>query len=459
MPRAGPVRPQRAERGGDDGAGLVASTAGEQVALALSYAGSDWRRWRIRQRRDRRGVARPRRVEQVLVGRLDEGRAGFFYGRYPEPPADAAYDAPNLDMELRYHRLGTDSADDPLMFSVPTEPEWGFEPEVSDDGRLLVVTIWRGTDPESRIYVADLADGVEAARGPPVLDGADARYEHVATVDGTLYLLTDREAPLGRVIAVDIDDPSQLREVIAGDRTRRSSTSSSSAIGSRWRTSTTPTAGSRCSSSTGVTSSTSRCPGSAPIVDDGRPPTGRGAVPDIRDVRLAVDGPGRADGRRSVREIGRPALAWDPDDYVSEQVFVTSEDGTPRPVVPDSPPRRRPERRRPTSCSTATAGSTSRSAPGSSRSGWPGWSAADCSRSRRSVGEGSTARHGTTPAAASEAERVRRFRRVPPVAGGIGLDPERSGSRSAADRTAGCSSARRSPSIRSCSAPRSPRSG
>ena len=30
----------------------------------------------------------------------------------------------------------------------------------------------------------------------------------------TLYLLTDREAPLGRVIAVDIDDPANHREVI-----------------------------------------------------------------------------------------------------------------------------------------------------------------------------------------------------------------------------------------------------
>jgi prolyl oligopeptidase len=66
------------------------------------------------------------------------------------------------------------------VFSTPDEPEWGFEPEVSADGRLLVVTIWRGTDPEGRIYVADLANGVEAAVVRPVLDKADARYDHIA---------------------------------------------------------------------------------------------------------------------------------------------------------------------------------------------------------------------------------------------------------------------------------------
>ena len=140
--------------------------------------------------------------------------AGFFYGRYPEPPADAAYDAPNRDMELRYHRLGTDAADDALVFATPDQPEWGFEPEVTDDGRLLVISVWRGTDPENRVYVADLADGVEAASVRPLLDEADARYEPIAGVDGTLYLLTDRDAPLGRVMAIDVADPGELREVI-----------------------------------------------------------------------------------------------------------------------------------------------------------------------------------------------------------------------------------------------------
>ena len=42
----------------------------------------------------------------------------------------------------------------------------------------------------------------------PLLDAADAHYEPVATIDGTLYLLTIGDAPLGRVIAVDVVDPA-----------------------------------------------------------------------------------------------------------------------------------------------------------------------------------------------------------------------------------------------------------
>jgi prolyl oligopeptidase len=33
-----------------------------------------------------------------------------------------------------------------------------------------------------------------------------------------------------------------------------------------------------------------------------------------------------------VREVGRPVLAWDPDDFVTQQVFVASMDGTPIPL-------------------------------------------------------------------------------------------------------------------------------
>ena len=304
---------------------------GRHVALALSHAGSDWRRWRVRDTAT--GAELPDRVDWSKFSSAAWTRdgAGFVYGCYPEPPADAAYDAPNLDMELRYHRLGTDSANDPLVFSVPSEPEWGFEPEVSDDGGHLVVTIWRGTDPETRIYVADLADGVEAAIVRPVLDAADARYDHIATIDRTIYLLTDRDAPLGRVIAVDIDDPANPREIIAETDEALEHVR---LVGDRLAVAYLHHAHSRLA----LFELDGR-----PVVDVGLP--GIGSIVEMsgrrRDDELYLTfatfvSPATILAVRmhdgSVREVGRPALAWNPDDFVSEQVFVTSGDGTRVPL-------------------------------------------------------------------------------------------------------------------------------
>jgi len=304
---------------------------GGQVAIALSQAGSDWRTWRVRSAGT--GDDLPDRVEwskfSSAAWMLDGD--GFFYCRYPEPPADAAYDAPNLGMELRYHRLGTGPADDRLILAVPTEPDWVFEPDVSNDGRTLVVTIWPGAGPESRIHVADLADGVEGARVRPLLDAADARYDHVATIDRTIYLVTDRDAPLGRVIAVSVDDATQVREVVSESDEAMEHVR---LVGDRLAVAYLHDALGRLAlfELDGRHVADVRLPGIGSIVEM----SGRSdddelfltfatfvSPPIVLAVRMA-------DG--AVREVGRPALAWDPGDFVSEQVFVTSDDGTRVPL-------------------------------------------------------------------------------------------------------------------------------
>ena len=85
-------------------ASIATSESGELIAYATSDAGSDWRRWGVR--RVESGEDLPDRIEwsKFSSAAWTHDDAGFFYGRYPQPPAGAAYDAPNLNMELRYHR-------------------------------------------------------------------------------------------------------------------------------------------------------------------------------------------------------------------------------------------------------------------------------------------------------------------------------------------------------------------
>ena len=307
------------------------SDSGELVACATSEAGSDWHTWTVR--RVATGELLPDRIawSKFTSAAWTADDAGFFYGRFPEPPADAAYDAPNRDMELRYHRLGTDQTADLLVFSAPDEPEWGFEPQVTDDGRLLVVTVSRGTDQETRIFAADLAGGVGAARMRPILDAADAAYEPIGAVDGTLYLQTDREAPFGRVIAIDVDVPGSEREVIpegpdglervvlVGDRLAAVYLHDAHARVALFELDGRPVAD-------------IDLPGIGSVIET----AGRRTDPELFLTFATFAAPSTvlavrmADG--VVREVRRPALAWDPDDYITQQVFVASGDGTPIPL-------------------------------------------------------------------------------------------------------------------------------
>lgn len=307
------------------------SDSGELVACATSEAGSDWHTWTVR--RVATGELLPDRIawSKFTSTAWTADDAGFFYGRFPEPPADAAYDAPNRDMELRYHRLGTDQTADLLVFSAPDEPEWGFEPQVTDDGRLLVVTVSRGTDQETRIFAADLAGGVGAARMRPILDAADAAYEPIGAADGTLYVQTDREAPFGRVIAIDVDVPGSEREVIpegpdglervvlVGDRLAAVYLHDAHARVALFELDGRPVAD-------------IDLPGIGSVIET----AGRRTDPELFLTFATFAAPSTvlavrmADG--VVREVRRPALAWDPDDYITQQVFVASGDGTPIPL-------------------------------------------------------------------------------------------------------------------------------
>jgi prolyl oligopeptidase len=314
-------------------AAAEASESGRLLAYATSDAGSDWRTWAVRDVGS--GADLPDRItwSKFASAAWTHDDAGFFYGRYPEPPANAAYDAPNHDMELRYHRLGGPEADDRVVLVRPDQPEWGYEPMVTDAGRLLVVTVWRGTDPENRLAVADLSHGVEGAEVRMLIDEPDARYEPIAAVDGTLYLLTDRDAPLGRVVALDVaaEGSAELREIVGEGEDAMEQVR---LVDDRLAVVTLHHAHHRLAifERDGRRVADVELPSIGSISEL----AGRRDDPELYLAFTTFAAPAvvlavrMADG--AVREVRRPALAWNPDDYASEQVFVASDDGTRIPL-------------------------------------------------------------------------------------------------------------------------------
>ncbi|HSJ00040.1 MAG TPA: prolyl oligopeptidase family serine peptidase [Patescibacteria group bacterium] len=307
------------------------SDSGELVAYAVSDAGSDWRTWRVRRAATGEDLPDTIAWSKFSSAAWTADEAGFFYCRFPQPAAEDAYDAPNRDMELCYHRIGSDVADDPVVFSTPHEPEWGFEPEVTDDGRLLVVSIWRGTDPTNRVWVADLPDDGASARLRPLIDVDDARYEPIAAVDGVLYLSTDADAPNGRVIAIDVADPSGRREVIAEGP---DAIEHVRLVGGRLAVVTLHDAHHRLAifETDGRHVADVALPGIGTVADL----SGRKDDADLYLTFTTFAAPATvlavhmADG--AVRGVGEARLPWSPDDFVTEQVFVASDDGTRVPL-------------------------------------------------------------------------------------------------------------------------------
>ncbi|MBA2529555.1 MAG: S9 family peptidase [Euzebyales bacterium] len=195
--------------------GLAASDDGRLLAYATSASGSDWMTWQVRDVGTGDDLDDVIRWSKFASAAWATDGSGFYYADY-EPPAEGlAYEAANRDQRLRFHRLGQAQDADAVVYARPDQPEWIFQPHVTEDGRYLVVVVWHGTDPRSRIHLADLSQ--PEARVVPLLDDFDAAYDFIGN-DGPLLLLhTDADAPRGRIVAVDVrrPEPSAWREVVA----------------------------------------------------------------------------------------------------------------------------------------------------------------------------------------------------------------------------------------------------
>jgi prolyl oligopeptidase len=192
-----------------DGTVALASTSisddGEFVAYSLSEAGSDWQNWKVRSISTLKDLGDDLRWTKFTNVAWTKDGKGFFYSRYEEPMKDAAFQQLNLNQRVMYHRLGTAQSQDVLVYQRPDHPEWGFNSKVTEDGRYLVLTTWKGTDHRYRITVRDLFEPF--AMPVDLIDSFESDYSLIDSDGPVLYFKTDRNAPNGRVIAIDLRKP------------------------------------------------------------------------------------------------------------------------------------------------------------------------------------------------------------------------------------------------------------
>jgi prolyl oligopeptidase len=179
------------------------SSDGSLVAYALSSGGSD--RQTIHIRDTATGVDRPDRIEWVKFASLAwlPDHRGFFYLRFPEPGSVAAEDEQYYG-RIYVHLLGDPQERDRLVFERPDEKEVVPSVNVSVDGRFIVVTAQRGASDDSEVHVIDRASGDDRPR--PLFTGFDAVYLFIQATGNRLFFRTTKDAPLGRIIAVDMAD-------------------------------------------------------------------------------------------------------------------------------------------------------------------------------------------------------------------------------------------------------------
>jgi prolyl oligopeptidase len=181
------------------------------IAYGLSQRGSDRQGLAIRDVSTLRDLDdRLEWVKFATIAWTPEGD-GFYYTRFPEPGSVPAGDE-NYFNRVCFHRLGDPQRRDTLVYQRPDERETVFSVDLSDDGRWLVITAFRGASDKSEIYLLDRRQ--PAAAPAPLFVGFASAYQFIQQADGLLYFKTDADAPLGRIIAVDPRSTNPPLEIV-----------------------------------------------------------------------------------------------------------------------------------------------------------------------------------------------------------------------------------------------------
>ncbi len=188
----------------------VPSRNGKYLAYSLSQSGSDWQEIHLRKVEGRKDL--PEVLHHVKFAGIawHPNHKGFFYNRYPDPATVQEADQSYYN-KVYWHQLDTDQSDDTLIYERPDQKDFDFFPQVSEDGKYLVITAYLGTDRRNRVYYRELDSD---ANFKPLLDEADAHYRFIGNQDQILYFFTDKDAPRGKVIGIDLDAPDQWLTVI-----------------------------------------------------------------------------------------------------------------------------------------------------------------------------------------------------------------------------------------------------
>ncbi len=188
------------------------SDDGRFLAYSIQDGGSDWRTWRVMELASRKILEDELKWVKFSSVSWTRDSRGFFYSRYPEPEEGDAFQSLNKNQQVFYHRVGTDQQRDVLVYRRPDQPDWGFDAKVSEDGRYLILTVWKGTDDRYRVLYRDLTEPY--ALPLELIDHFENEYTFLGNDGQVFYFKTDLDAPNGRVVAIDLRDPKKRRDLV-----------------------------------------------------------------------------------------------------------------------------------------------------------------------------------------------------------------------------------------------------
>lgn len=315
----------------DDGTvaltGISFSHDGKYTAYTISRSGSDWTEIYVMD------TETSQLLEDHILWAKFSGASwqgdGFYYSAYDAPVKGKEFSNVNEMHKIYFHKMGTPQSEDKLVYQNPAYPKRFYSVSVNEDETLLFL-YESGEGRGNALYVKDL----RKPNAPFVAMATDMDYNYypIEIIGDKMYIFTNFGAPKYRLLVADVSKP-ELKDWVELVPETENVLSGAEVIGGKLFL----TYDKDVANHAYVYDLTGKM-----IQEIQLPSLGSVSFSGDKDDKECFFGftsftvPGatyKYDMDQNAYELFRaPKVAFNPDEYMTEQVFYPSKDGTKIPM-------------------------------------------------------------------------------------------------------------------------------
>ncbi|NQU34938.1 MAG: S9 family peptidase [Bacteroidetes bacterium] len=191
---------------------LGISKDGIYLAYGISRGGSDWNEIYVMNIATREILED--HINWVKFSGISWKGDGFFYSSYDEPNEGDELSGQNQFHKVYFHQLGKSQKDDLLIFEDNDNPLRNFYAYLTEDEKFLIIGETESTSGNA-LYAAKL-DQLTNIKFTKIAEGFDYDYNVIDNIGNELLLITNHKAPNKKLVLTKYNnaDPSNWKNVI-----------------------------------------------------------------------------------------------------------------------------------------------------------------------------------------------------------------------------------------------------